>query len=81
MKRWICLLCVVAMLAALCTGCKNPKDPETGVKVYESFPTSLSIEKIGTLPQTCGTANGGLYFLVEVSLNRSFSRPKVYGWA
>lgn len=64
MKRWICLLCAVAVLAALCTGCKNPKDPETGEKIYKSFPTSLSIEKIGTLPQTCGTANGGLYYRI-----------------
>lgn len=64
MKRWICLLCVVTLLATLCTGCKEPKDPVTGEKVYTSFPTSLSIEKIGTLPQACGTADGGLYYRI-----------------
>ena len=64
MKRWICLLCVVTLLATLCIGCKKPKGPDAGEKVYTSFPTSLSIEKIGTLPQSCVTADGGLYYRI-----------------
>lgn len=64
MKRWICLCCVVAVLATLCIGCKNSKDPDTGEKIYTSFPTSLSVEKIGTLPQACSAADGGLYYRI-----------------
>lgn len=65
MKRWLCLLCAIALLAAGCTGCKKEPDPSPIEPItYTSFPTELSIDHIGVLPQNCVTAEGGLYYRI-----------------
>ena len=64
MKRWISFLCIIAVLAAMCVGCKKPDDITVEPKVYTSFPTELTIQRIGTLPQNAAPAAGGLYYRI-----------------
>ena len=64
MKRWISFICILALLASVCVGCKKPDEPVVGPKTYTSFPSELTIQNIGTLPQNSSATDGGLYYRI-----------------
>lgn len=63
MKRWLCIVCAVTLLLT-CAGCMNTKNNLQERVTYTSFPTELTIHKIGTMTQKCTPAAGGLYYRI-----------------
>lgn len=66
MKRLFTLLLIVTVLMGLtaCGGTKPTVQPSVQIEplVYESLPTALKAEKIGTIDRMPSTAAGGLYY-------------------
>lgn len=67
MKRWLCVLCVIALLVGTCAGCKKEPDAPLSLmeaQTYTAFPEELTATKIGSLEQNISTATGGLYYRI-----------------